>query len=510
MRKWQPRDYGLSRPCSPISAVNPESDNQNSGVAKSNSIKGENTVGTGLCIDSFPQDSERTRENRMKRGGSILFAVTPAPGHVNPMLTIACYLRDRGHSIIFNTAEVFRSQVAAANLRFIPFTGSANFDYRHLDEAFPERKNFAPGPDQLAHDFTNAFGKTIPAQYWGVRQIMDEAEIGLIFTDVTFMGTFPLLLGPREARPPIISCGITPMLLSSIDTSPFSFPDSGPARRARNEHDNQRFQGMFQSVQDYMNQVLDDCGAPPMPRFFIDSWYTLPDLFLQFTAEGFEYPRSDMPSSIKFVGPILPAAPADFRQPEWWKDLDRSKPIVLVTQGTIANTDLNELIGPTLTGLSMEDVTVIAATGRPDATIATLAPSNAVVTPFIPFSELLPEVDVFVTNGGYGAVNQALSHGVPVIVAGETEDKAFVAARIAWTGAGINLGTSRPSPEAVRTAVHEMLNGDEYRSKAGALRSDFAKHNALKHICSYVDSFLGDGNARAKSEEREQGVVQSG
>jgi hypothetical protein len=176
------------------------------------------------------------RGNIMKPcSGSILIAVTPALGHVNPMLAIACYLRDRGHSIIFNTAEVFRRQVEAANLRFVPLKGFANFDYRRLDEAFPERKNFKPGPDQLAHDFKNAFGKTIPDQYWGMQQIMDESEIDVIFTDLTFAGAFPLLLGPREARPLIIGCGVVPMLLSSIDTSPLSFPDSSPAGRTRNE-----------------------------------------------------------------------------------------------------------------------------------------------------------------------------------------------------------------------------------------------------------------------------------
>jgi MGT family glycosyltransferase len=468
-------------------------------------------VVTGQRANGYVQSDDWTREKSMKRGGrSILFAVTPAPGHVNPMLTVASYLRDRGHSIIFNTAEVFRRQVEAANLRFVPFTGFANFDYRNMDNEFPERKNFAPGPEQLTHDFKTLFGRPIPDQCAGARRILDEAEIGLICTDVTFMGAFPLLLGSRGARPPIISCGISPMVLSSIDTSPFVLPDSSPAGRARNERDNEKFQGMFQSVQDYMNQVLSDCGAPPMPGFFIDCWYTQPDLFLQFTAQAFEYPRSDMPSTVEFVGPVLPEVSADYRKPEWWKELDGSKPLVLVTQGTIANADLDELIGPTLGGLSTEDVTVIAATGRSDGAIATPVPTNAIVTAYIPFSELLPKVDVFVTNGGYGAVNQALSHGVPVVVAGETEDKAFVAARVAWSGAGISLGTSHPSAEGVRNAVHEVLQGAAYRTKARALRSDFAKYDALKRISGYVNSYLGYGNERTKSEECEEGVAQSG
>jgi MGT family glycosyltransferase len=464
------------------------------------SQKEKNTLSTGLRTDDSIQDNQQTRETSVKtRGGSILFAVTPAPGHVNPLLAIACDLRDRGHSIIFNTAEVFREQVEAADLPFIPFRGFANFDYRNLDEHFPERKNFKPGPDRLTYDFKNIFGKPIPDQYAGIRQIMDQAEIGLIFTDATFMGAFPLLLRPRKARPSIISCGITPMLLSSTDTSPFSPPDSSPVGRTRNIEDNQKFQAMFRSVQEYIDQVLNDCGASPMPSFFLDCFYTLPDLFLQFTAEAFEYPRSDMPSSIKFIGPILPESPADFRRPEWWSELDSSKPLVLVTQGTIANTNLNELIGPTLTGLSTEDVTVIAATGRPDGAPGVPIPSNAIVTPYVPFSELLPRVDVFVTNGGYGAVSQALSYGVPVIVAGETEDKAFVAARIAWTGAGINLATQCPSPGKLRDAVREILNGATYRAKAHALQNDFAQYNALERISFYVDSLLGSRRAKGRN-----------
>ena len=84
-------------------------------------------MGTELYIDDFVQGNQRATGNTAKRS-SILFAVTPAPGHVNPMLTIARYLRDRGHSIIFNTAEVFHRQIEDANLRFVPFSGFANFD----------------------------------------------------------------------------------------------------------------------------------------------------------------------------------------------------------------------------------------------------------------------------------------------------------------------------------------------------------------------------------------------
>jgi UDP:flavonoid glycosyltransferase YjiC (YdhE family) len=61
---------------------------------------------------------------------------------------------------------------------------------------------------------------------------------------------------------------------------------------------------------------------------------------------------------------------------------------------------------------------------------------------------------VLITNGGYGAVNHAFSLGVPIAVAGESEDKDMVAARVGWTGAGINLKNAirERGPDTKRSA----------------------------------------------------------
>jgi MGT family glycosyltransferase len=319
---------------------------------------------------------------------------------------------------------------------------------------------------------------------------MRRETIDLILSDFTFFGIFPLLLGPRKDRPPVISISLSPLVLSSIDTSPLLGPATTSEERARNRQETQQFQASLASINEYLDNLLHGYGCPPLPCFCLDCLYTLPDLLLQLTADAFEFPRSDMPPHVKFVGPVLPKPSLGFRPPEWWKELDGSRPVVLVTQGTVANTDLNELIGPTVAGLSNENVMVIAATGKPSEAFTAPVPSNARVTPFIPFLELLPKVDVFVTNGGYGAVNQALSKAVPLVVAGETEDKVFVAARVAWSGAGINLRTSRPTPAQVRDAVGKVLKQESYRTKARALQTNFAQYNALERITRHLESLL--------------------
>jgi len=97
------------------------------------------------------------------------------------------------------------------------------------------------------------------------------------------------------------------------------------------------------------------------------------------------------------------------------------------------------------------------------------------VASYLPFEWILPKTDLFVTNGGYGSVNQAMSFGIPIVTAGMTEDKADVNARIAWSGVGINLATNEPTPRALSEAVRSVLAKSTYRSRATAMAGEFAK-----------------------------------
>ena len=135
--------------------------------------------------------------------------------------------------------------------------------------------------------------------------------------------------------------------------------------------------------------------------------------------------------------------------------------MILVNQGTIA-TGADQLIGPALAGLAGDDVLVVAVTGGPDPALLGRLPANARVERFIPVEELLPHVDVFVTNAGFGGVQVALAHGVPILAARRSEDKAEVVARIAHTGVGIDLRTQRASAGQLRTGVRRLLAERRY------------------------------------------------
>jgi UDP:flavonoid glycosyltransferase YjiC (YdhE family) len=100
--------------------------------------------------------------------------------------------------------------------------------------------------------------------------------------------------------------------------------------------------------------------------------------------------------------------------------------------------------------------------------------SNVLFAEFLPYDVLLPRLRLLITNGGYGSITQALSHGVPLLCAGQTEDKKDTAARVSWAGAGIDLGTDNPSVDEVRDAARRILKSDEYDEYAARLGDECA------------------------------------
>jgi UDP:flavonoid glycosyltransferase YjiC (YdhE family) len=233
-------------------------------------------------------------------------------------------------------------------------------------------------------------------------------------------------------------------------------------------------------------------------NFFMNS-AALADAVVQFTVAGFEYPRHDLPSTVRFVGPVSRATASETPLPTWWNELDGSRPVVHVTQGTVANKDYGELIAPTIAGLANENVLVLVSTGGRDVgTLPHPLPTNVRVSAYLPYDRLLPLTDVYLSNGGYGGVHYAMEYGVPIVVAGETEDKTEVSARIGWSGVGVNLKTNRPSPDQVRTAVLKVLGSTDYRLASARIGAEIAASPGLGGLESVIAG-LTDANRAARA-----------
>lgn len=91
--------------------------------------------------------------------------------------------------------------------------------------------------------------------------------------------------------------------------------------------------------------------------------------------------------------------------------------MIAVTQGT-QNVDPTDLLHPTLEALADVDALIVASTGvRGEDSLPFPVPTNTRTAAMLPFDDLIPRADLLVTNGGWGGVLTALSHGAHAISA---------------------------------------------------------------------------------------------
>ncbi|GJD49055.1 4'-demethylrebeccamycin synthase [Methylobacterium crusticola] len=427
----------------------------------------------------------------------ILIGSTPANGHLNPLLAIARMLIADGHTVDVLSGTWLRDRIEKAGARFHALPGIADIDGYGILAAVPELKSAEPGLDYLRIVIERVFIDRIPDQHRGLLDALQVTSADLVIGDDMFFGVLPLLLGPRSRRPPIILCGTSVLHCAREDRAPL-FMGVPPATtqeevaacaKVAEEYDAH----VERPTAQHLRRVLDLVGVGPLTAPLFEAVVHRADTYLQLSVPGFEFPRA-LPPSVQFVG-ALPIVPDQVALPPWAHELDGTRKVVLVTQGTVANHDLGLLIGPTLAALANEDDLLVVATmgGRPVEALTGSVPGNARLSEYLPFEWLLPRIDAMVTNGGYGTVNQALSCGVPLVAAGLTEDKADVNARIAWSGAGIDLRTNCPEPGAIRRAVRTVLDEPEYRHAARQLGSEFASYDTQSDILGLVRRYERPG-----------------
>ena len=421
----------------------------------------------------------------------FLLPSSPIYGHVTPMVAIGRALVERGHDVTVLTGRKYAGPVRDAGLGFRALPPEADYDDAHLEEWLPERPRLR-GVAAGRYDILNLFVRPLVAQHRALTATLAEEPFDAVIAEAAYLGVLPLIAVPPGRRLPVLGVSATPLALSSPDCATFGAglePDGTAHGLFRNWLiSTVLHRGPLRPVQTALDAALAEVGAPPAEGNYFDQ-ATRFDVTFQLATPGIEYPRRAMPDTVRFVGPLRRAvapgaqetdvrsAPADL--PSWWDELDGSRPVVHVTQGTMANADLTRLMVPAVRALAEEDVLVVACTGgRPVARLAEQhggpLPPNVRVASFLPYEQLLPRTDVVVTNGGFGGVQQALAHGVPLVVAGSTEDKPEVAARVSWAGAGVNLRTGTPAAWRLRRAVRRVLTRPGFRQQAARLQAEIA------------------------------------
>lgn len=404
------------------------------------------------------------------------------PAHTTNPLPFAARLVERGHEVDWYAGRAFHDRIAAVGARPVDYRAAVDFGAGDMDDHFPHLRDLT-GARVISRAFAEVFvGEAVARAHDLSRHLATRPADAILCDELSF----GVGLVSEAGGPPWATFGDGPLPFPEPDTPPFGpglLPMAGPLGRLRN-----RLVGtaarwaLFRPAQRAFDEARAELGLAPATGTFLDHGVS-PFLHLHGCTPSFEYPRVTLPPHVHWVGALRPDPPLDWREPAWWDEvIGGRRPVVHVTQGSI-RPDMTELVAPTVRGLAAEDVLVVVTTGGPTAADVAAAvggalPANVRVATFVPYDLLAARADVFVTNGGYTGVTIALHHGVPIVQAGDTEEKGEVGARVQWSGVGVRLGRTRPGDDAVRTAVRRVLDDPGFRRAAGRVAAEMAEHDA--------------------------------
>jgi UDP:flavonoid glycosyltransferase YjiC (YdhE family) len=298
----------------------------------------------------------------------ILIASLSPVGHIAPLLNVAQGLVGRGDRVTVLSSADHAGKIRAVGATPHAIPPEADFDMTRLDIDLPGRAETS-GIKRVNFDIVRLFVQPMPHQTTVLSRLMAQTQFDAIIVDAGFFGILPFLLGDRAARPPVLAYTTTPLMISSRDTAPGGMglpPSSSAFGRLRNRMLSLLSQKvLLRQSQNAANYLLDHMNSRPLPMFILDSGL-LADRYISPTVPEFDYPRTDLPAHVRYVGAVHPAPTNGFRPPPWWAELDGDRPVVHVTQGTIDNADLGLLVEPTIEALGGEDVIVVATTGGRD------------------------------------------------------------------------------------------------------------------------------------------------
>ena len=420
---------------------------------------------------------------------NVVLASTPLTGHVRPILALARGMVAAGREVTIVTGSRFADDARATGARFVPLRGRADFDDRRLSEQEPWLHELPQGPELLDAMF-RWFIDMVPSQNAVLAEVLADHPDTVVAHESAFYGLWPQLLGAPGPRPrTTVGVGVFPLTLSGAELTMMGPPPpvEGLDIHAAAAQFNAEIERSLAGATAHAQQIVDGLGATRRLPSVTDAAVMVPDAFAQLTVPSFEYSRVDAPPSLHLVGALPPEPTSAWVPPTWWPELAEQR-VVVVTQGTVANRDLGDLVQPTLDALADTDVLVVAALGGREIGPNELrVPRNARVATFIPFDVLYPRVDAVVTNGGYGGVQLALAHGLPLVVAGASEDKPAVAARVADFGVGIDLRTGRPEAGAVAHAVARVLEEPDFARRAIELSAEYQAADPVGAILKIMD-----------------------
>jgi UDP:flavonoid glycosyltransferase YjiC (YdhE family) len=387
------------------------------------------------------------------------------------MLALGTELVRRGHAVMLETWERWRTAVEGAGMAFaaapeypvFPTRDQPLKPYEAVVRAAPETRGaLAPfAPDVVVHDVL-----TIAPALAGELEGVPVATLVPHLYPGPSPGLPPYAVGARPART-AAGRGLWRALARPLELG---------FKRGRSE----------------LNETRARLGLPPVNRLLggISDRLCIVGTFPQL-----EYPRP-WPDKTRVVGPLLWEPPSEHVDPPAGND-----PVVLVAPST-AHDPEQRLLRAALTGLAREPVRVLAATNRPEPLPALDVPANARLVEWLSYSRTMPGCSLVITHAGHGTLARALACGCPVLAVPHSGDMGENAARADWAGVGVRLPWRFLSPATLRLAVRRALATPGLARRAAELQRWAEVNDGAARAADLVEELATESRPRESARTR--------
>lgn len=251
-----------------------------------------------------------------------------------------------------------------------------------------------------------------------------------------------------------------------IDPSKFTIIYPSFILTDENQFDNSRLIGLLWTSQHYNINLHDFVGLIFTPN-------KIKKLIL--TSKFFHLRPEDTDETCYFLGPHIEQRVVDnsfdFKKEE-------GKKLLFISLGTIFGKDLDFYHQCIEAFRDSEEYQVIMSVGKfvdIEQTFKDI-PKNFTIYNYVPQTQLLPEVDVFITHAGFNSTSEGLASGAALVLVPQAVDQFDVAKVVEKLNAGIALNKHEINITAdiVKKAVDDAYNRrDEFKSGTDKIIESF-------------------------------------
>ncbi|MDB5051911.1 MAG: UDP-glucuronosyl/UDP-glucosyltransferase [Fibrobacteres bacterium] len=409
----------------------------------------------------------------------------PFDGHFNPLTGIAMHLKERGHDVRWYTGPSYAARLAKLNVPHFPFQRATEVNAENITELYPEYSKLGTGPKAIEFALTRIFFSNLETHFHDIRELRAGFPFDAFICDAAFYAAH-LVAEKLQPRVYVISPSPTPAPTGGGTPPPFFGlkPPRNVFHKIAHGVVRMLVENSTKPGMKLLNELRTREGLPAYRGSVFDLHVGRAKRIYQIGVPGFEYPRTDWPSGFEFIGPLLPHKRKSGEGIGHEEKLRKYPTVIVVSQGTMDNRDPEKLFVPVLEALKDGPHLVIATTGyrNTEALRKRFPQDNVIIEDYLDFDVLLGHADLFICNGGFGSILQALMKGVPLLSAGKLEGKNDINARIDWRGVGIDLRTERPTPEAIASGVLRVLGDKRFAENVARVRAELEAYHPFEII----------------------------